>query len=310
MMHGKVLRVVGVLVLALALTIGVSTIPQAQQKAYIVCSDIPWNPFEMVTASGGEYFGFDMDTMRSIAITEGYDVTFQAMTFDSIIPAIQAGKCDIGASGFTITTERSQVVDFSKAYYLSNQAVVVKSDSGLNIVTALAGMGPTKTIGAQRGTTGADWVQGLIDKGVPIKLNLYETYPLAILDLINGRIDAVVQDQPASKASVAAYPGQLTIAGLILTNEYFGFPVAKGDPSGLLAKINEGMAKLGLQVIDSAAGAELQISPGTPWDNLTKAYFGPSPDQTEAAWNACKGLILTDKKVADYATCMAQKANQ
>lgn len=310
-MFGNSLRVVAVLALALILTIGMTTVPQAQQKPFTVCSDIPWNPFEMVTSAGGEYFGFDMDTMRSIAITEGYEITIANTPFDSIIPAIQAGKCDIGASGFTITAERAKVVDFSKSYYLSNQAVVVLSNSGLNIVSALAGLGPTKTVGAQRGTTGADWVQSnLVDKSVPVKLNLYETYPLAILDLINGRIDAVVQDQPASKASVAAYPGKLTIAGLILTNEYFGFPVAKGDPSGLLAKINDGMVKLGLQVIDSAAGAELQIAAGTPWDNLTKAYFGPAPDKIEAAWNACKSLILTDKKVADYASCMAQKANQ
>jgi|GEM_PF-176499 len=316
-MNGRGLRLFAVLSLAIALAIGASIIPQAQQKPYTVCSDIPWDPFEMVTtqASGqAQYFGFDLDVMRAIAIVEGYEVKIQNLAFDSIIPAIGAGKCDIGASGFTITAEREKVVDFSNPYYLSNQAVVIRKDSGLNVVTALNGMGPTKTIGAQRGTTGADWVQtNLIDKGIPVKLNLYETYPLAILDLVNKRIDAVIQDEPASKASVASFPKDLTVAGILMTYEYFGFNVAEGDPQGLLSKINKGMAQLGLQDVKTAAGWDLRVSPNTPWDDLMTAYFGPSSDTIEAAWLACKDKLLsaTDMDgIADYASCMATEVSK
>jgi polar amino acid transport system substrate-binding protein len=259
----------------------------------------------MVTA-GGEYFGFDLDVMRMIAILKGYEIEIQNMAFDAIIPAVQAGKCDIGASGFTITAEREEVVDFSTPYYLSNQAVLIRSDSGLNIVTALSGLGPTGKVGAQRGTTGAAWVEeNLIAKGVKVELVLYETYPLAVLDLVNGRIDAVVQDEPASKASVAAYPDVLTIAGIIMTYEYFGFLVAEGDPHGLLPKINSGKEELGLKISRTAAGIELVIVPGTPWDNLVRAYFGPPADKIEAAYLVCKDKLLVSKDVAGYAACMA-----
>jgi len=296
------------LALALALVIGGSLI-QAQEKPYIVCSDIPWDPFEMVTTelTGQEqYFGFDMDIMRMIAILNDYEITIEVMAFDAIIPAVQAGKCDIGASGFTITAEREEVVDFSTPYYLSNQAVVIRIDSGLNIVTALSGMGPTGKVGAQRGTTGAAWVEeNLIAKGVPVELVLYETYPLAILDLVHGRIDAVIQDEPASKASVAAYPEDLTIAGIIMTYEFFGFLVAEGDPKGLLPLINEGKEELGLRVIGKWPAAELVIVPGSPWDNLVKAYFGPPSDVIEAAYLACKDKLLVEEDIAGYASCMA-----
>ncbi|MGQ9602322.1 MAG: transporter substrate-binding domain-containing protein [Candidatus Bipolaricaulia bacterium] len=304
-MYSRTWRLAFVLAFAVGLAIGMGLIPQAQQKPYIVCSDIPWDPFEMVTA-GGEYFGFDLDVMRMIAILEGYEIEIQNMAFDAIIPAVQAGKCDLGASGFTITAEREEVVDFSKPYYLSNQAVVIRSDSGLNIVTALSGMGPTGKVGAQRGTTGAAWVEdNLIAKGVKVELVQYETYPLAILDLVNRRIDAVVQDEPASKASVAAYPNELTIAGIINTYEYFGFLVANGDPLGLLPKLNEGMVELGLRAVETAAGIELQIMPGTPWANLVTAYFGPAPDKIEACWLECKDKLLKDKDVGGFAACMA-----
>lgn len=71
----KTIRMVAVLVLAALLAIGIGLGPQAQQRPYIVCSDILRDPFGMVTTqlSGQEqYFGFDLDVMRAIAILEGY----------------------------------------------------------------------------------------------------------------------------------------------------------------------------------------------------------------------------------------------
>lgn len=281
---------------------------------YIVASDIPWDPFEMVTADG-QYFGFDLDVMRAIAVVEGFDIQIQNIAFDSIIPAVKAGKADIGASGFTITAERAKTIDFSNPYYLSNQAVVIRKDSGLNIVTALAGLGPTKAIGAQNGTTGFDWIKdNLIDKGFPIQQKGYETYPMAILDLVNGRVDAVIQDEPASRASLAAYPTKLTIAGIINTYEYFGFLVAKDDPKGILSKLNDGMEKLGLSVRKNPTGEyDLTVVPGSAWDNLMKAYFGPSSDKIEAAWLKTKDLLLNAQTLADvekFAAAFAEEANK
>lgn len=300
-------------VLAVAMVIGlgltVSTPAHAAGKTYTVCSDIPWPPFEMGN-EGHKAFGFDMDVMRAIAALEGYQVKIKNLSFDSIIPALRAGKCDIGASGFTITDKRAEVVDFTEPYYLSNQAVVTRSDGKTNMALALAGKGPTGTVGAQRGTTGADWVkENLVKKGIDVKLKLYETYPLAILDLVNGRIDAVVQDEPASKSSVASYPGKLTVSGVIKTYEYFGFNVHKGDPDGLAAKINDGIEKLGLKDVKAAAGTELNILPDTPWSDLSSAYFGPDNKTITAAWNKCKDGILSVSDMGDvksYAQCMAK----
>lgn len=268
-MLGKPLRLITILTLVLLLAIEVSIHPWAQQRAYVVCSDIPWDPFEMITsqASGqAQYFGFDLDVMRAIAILEGYEVTIQNMAFDSIIPAVQVRRCDIGAAGFTITAKREQIVDFSNPYWLTNQAVIVRRDSGFSTLSDVFCCG--HKIGAQRGTTGAAWVQSQIDQGVDIKLVQYETYSLAVQNLVNGRIDAVVQDEPASQYTISAHPDVLTIIGFIKTNEYFGFLVTEGDPERLLRKINEGMTKLGLRVVETAAGTKLWIIPDTTWENL------------------------------------------
>ena len=227
----------------------------AEKEVYVVASDISWPPFEWKDEAGN-YVGFDLDVMRAIAKLKGYEIEIKDVAFDSIIGGVVTGKYDIGASGFTITDKREEVIDFSQAYWKSDQAVLVRKDSGLNMVTALR---DGHSVGAQRGTTGADWIQmNLIDKGIDMELKLYETYPLAVLDLINNNLDAVIQHEPASQISVAKEKA-IGIAGVIVTGEEFGFLVQQGDPYRLLVKINKAMK-------------ELQSS--GEWDKLVTKYFG------------------------------------
>ena len=260
-------------------------------ETYIAGSDIPWKPFEMITADG-EFFGFDLDLLRAIAITAGFEVEIQNVGFDAIIEEVRTGRLDIGVSGFTIRADRLETIDFSTAYYLANQAVVTRKDSGLNIVSALAGLGPNKAVGAQNSTTGLWWIEDNL-AGFGVAANGYETYPAAILDLVNGRVDAVIQDEPASVASITAYPDLLTIAGIINTYEYFGILVASGDPNGLLPQINAALVTLGLTVVEAPGGLqELVVEEGSVYESLLQIYFEPDPADITAAWETSKGYIL------------------
>lgn len=277
---------------ATALLVVLSVVGVLAQETYIVASDIPWAPFEMIT-DGGEFFGFDLDLMRAVAITAGFEIEIQNIAFDAIVETVRTGRADIGASGVTILEERELSIDFSIPYYLSNQAVVIQKGSDLNIVTALAGLGPNGAVGAQNGTTGLWWIEALQEFGVSVDLRGYETYPAAILDLVNGRIDAVVQDEPASAASISSYPELLAVAGIINTNEYFGFLVGDGDPEGLLPRINGALATLGLTILEAPGGIqELVVEEGSAIDDLLAIYFGPDTEDIEAAWVECKALIL------------------
>lgn len=299
-MRGKVL----VLVCALV-SVGLIGVASSA-KTYVVASDIPWAPFEMVTTSN-EFFGFDLDLMRAIAITAGFEIEIRNVAFDAIIENVRSGLADIGASGFTITSERDAAVDFSSAYYLSNQAVVIRKDSGLNIVTAMAGLGGKGTVGAQNATTGYWWIEGLQESGVDVKLNGYETYPAAILDLVNGRIDAVVQDEPASQASISSFPNELTVAGIINTYEYFGFLVREGDPEGLLPRIDGALAALGLTLVPAPGGLqELVVAEGSFMEGLLAVYMGPDLADITAAWSQSKGLLLAGDLMGYIASMKAQ----
>lgn len=281
-------RRIGICVLVLALVglVGSAVV----SETYTVASDTTWPPFEWADAAGNLY-GFDLDAMRCIAIVEGFEIDIISYDWDIIFDDVGIGRVDIGASGATITEERELKVDFSDPYWTSDQAIMVRADSGLNVVSALTG---GKTIGAQLETTGAGWVQeNLIDQGVDVKLSEYPLYPLAVLDLINGNIDTVIQDEPAAAAS-AAVEEDVIIVGIVVTGEEFGFFVADDDPEGLLPMINSGIRKL------QASGA---------WDNLIKAYMGTDQAAVEAAWQKSKGLLEAGD--ADgFAQSLADLANK
>ncbi len=258
-------------------------------QVYDVASDTTWPPFEWADAEGN-LLGFDLDVMRCIAVLQGFEINIISYDWDIIFDDVGIGRADIGASGATITDERELKVDFSAPYWTSDQAVLIRADSGLNIVTALSG---GYTVGAQIETTGAGFVQGLLDDGVDVILQEYTLYPLAVLDLINGNIDAVIQDEPASQASATA-EADLTVAGVIKTNENFGFFVAEGDPEGLLPLLNDGVDQL------KALGA---------YDNLVRAYMGTDLTKVEAAWKASIGF-LEEGDVVGFALNLATLANQ
>jgi len=304
--------VISMVVLALVALVGGGGLAAAQET-YTVVSDIPWPPFEMELE--GEFFGFDLDVIRAIAVIAGFEVDIQNCEWAILVSSVQAGAKDIGASGLTDFPGRAAKVDFSNHYWLSNQAVVIPKDSDFNIVTALCGLGPTGAVGAQRATTGGWWVEDLQQvEGIDVELKQYPTYPLAILDLVAGRIDAVIQDEPASISSLTAFPDDLKIAGIINTDEYFGFIVPKGDPNGLLPRMNDAMVVLGVKTVVGPTGVEeFDITGGSFWENLVAAYFGPSAEKIEAAWSKCKNLLLSATCLEDlenYARCMANAVKE
>jgi len=199
-------------------------------------ADFP--PFEYI--ENGQFVGFDMDLMREIAKIAGFELKFVDMSFDSLIPALRAGQIDVAAAAMTITDERKMVVDFSMPYWTADQSIIVKADSDLTI-TVLFGK---YRIGVQTGTTGDLWcTENLVEKGLLPERNLkrYDTFILALSDLLNGNIDAIVLDSPVANRFAATKP--VKVVGIIVTGEQYGIAVRKGNKE-LLDKINQALKTL------------------------------------------------------------------
>lgn len=216
------------------------TTPAPQAKSYVVGIDAEYPPYSFLDPNGTAT-GFDVESMRWIAEKEGFTVTFQPTAWDGIIPSLQAGKIDIIYSGMTITDERKEKVSFSMPYLKINQSVAVHQAGNYTMDDFLAGR---LVVGAQRGTTGAFWVEdSLIETGkMPAgDLKVYDNFPLVATDLAFKRIDAAIYDRPPMIDAIAGKP--LVIIGEIDTGEEYGVALRKDDTE-LLAAINRGLTAL------------------------------------------------------------------
>jgi len=212
----------------------------AVTKTYIIGVDGAYPPYTYIDKDG-TFHGIDVDSARWIAKDKGFNVEFQAIEWDGIIPALLAGKIDMVYSGMTITPERQEQVNFSTPYLNINQTIAIRNDSTLTVDDILAGKA---IIGAQRGTTGAIWAEkNLVEAGkMPADhLKEYDNFPLVITDLTNKNIDASIYDRPSHISAIEGKP--IHIVYEIDTGEQYGIAIRKDNPE-LLALMNSGLADL------------------------------------------------------------------
>src|SRR5882762_9067917 len=199
-----------------------------------VGTDATYPPFE--SSEGGDFSGFDIDLGRAIARELGVRATYINSGFDGIFPALQNGTFDVVISSVTITPERSASMLFSDPYYDSGQLIVVNQDrQGIATPDDLKG----KTVGVQINTT----AQFDLEKKEGVKVAKYNTIDLALLDLQNKRIDAVVIDAPVAKYMIFQSFHDLKTVGRRFTDEKFGIALAQGSDD-LLLEINKALKKI------------------------------------------------------------------
>lgn len=195
-------------------------------KTYVNGIDPNYPPFAYIDEKTGQPAGFDVDSMNWIAKNQGFEVKHQPMNWDGIIPALMANQIDMVCSGMSVTPERAKMVQFSDPYWQVNRVFVVPADSTLTVEEILK---QPINVGVQRGTSEANAIKKEIDaKGYPMKLSQYDSAPLAVEDLLNGRIQAALMDElPADDA--IAKGRAVKKAGTHGQPDDFGVALRKGD---------------------------------------------------------------------------------
>lgn len=201
-----------------------------------VATEPTFPPFEFQAEEGGGLQGFDIDLFNAIGEAVGVDIQFEGLPFDGIIPALQSRTIDAAISGITITAERAKTVDFSSPYFKAGLAIAVReSNTDINSFDSLAG----KRLAVQIGTTGA-----LEAKKIPnVTVTEFDSAVLALQELVNGKVDAVVNDAPVTLFAIqqAGLKG-VKVVGELLTEEFYG--IALPQNSSNQALVNHGLFKI------------------------------------------------------------------
>lgn len=224
---------------ALLLSITLAAPALAAGKHLINGIDANYPPFAYVDETG-KPAGFDVDSMNWIAKKMGFTVEHKPMDWDGIIPALLAGKIDMVCSGMSISPERAAQVAFSDPYYTISKLIVVKDDSDMSAEQALNGK---IRLGVQRGTNEHAYLEQMQqDRKLPFTLRPYDSPPMAIADLLNGRIDAAALDS-APVNNAIAMGRKIKSVGTFAPDDNFGVAIRKDDAE-LLKTVNEGYRQL------------------------------------------------------------------
>lgn len=221
-----------------------------QEKVLRVGCDAAFAPFTY-TDDNGKLIGFDVDLINAIAKEMGYTVDMKGYPFDGIIPTLITNNIDLIISGFTISPERAQRVDFSDPYYRCGLTFLTMKDNATKF-DSFASLNKAE-ICVQIGTTGALYLQKTMDKPT---LKQFNTPPETYLELQNGGCDVVVNDRPVNDFFLARFPKNAdSVISRDITsaqNEYYGIAVRKGDTK-MLKLVNDGLKR----VIDNGTFATI-----------------------------------------------------
>jgi polar amino acid transport system substrate-binding protein len=192
-----------------------------------VCSDTSYPPQETLDANQ-KPVGSDIDLVNEIGKRLGLTVVVKTTNFNSIIPALTGGTCDVIVSAQTITADRQKQVDMIP-YFAAGQSFVVLAGNPDNIKTIddLCG----KAVAAEDGTVEAMHVGGTGDykpadglsqqcvaKGKqPITLKTFTADTQALLALQAGTVAAHFTDEPVAGYEVVNGQGKFEmIPGITL----------------------------------------------------------------------------------------------
>jgi polar amino acid transport system substrate-binding protein len=220
------------------------TVPAAQlvkAGTLTVCSDTSYPPQETLDKNNTAV-GSDIDLAAEIAKRLGLTVSVKSTVFDTIIPALTGGSCDIIVSAQTITDARKQAVDMIP-YFAAGQSFVVLAGNPSSIVavTDLCG----KAVAAEKGTVEADKIAGTGDynastsldgqcktAGKPdITLKVFSADTDALLALQAGTVVAHFTDEPVAGFEVVNGNGAFAmLPSLTLERGNEGISVTKNHP--------------------------------------------------------------------------------
>ncbi|MBI9115035.1 transporter substrate-binding domain-containing protein [Sanguibacter suaedae] len=216
-----------------------------------VCTNPPFEPFEF--EQDGEIVGLDIAIAEEIATDLDVEVATVITPFEGIQSgaALNAGQCDLVASGITITPERQNNIDFSEPYFAADQGLLVPEGSDLSSIESLA----DANVGVMVETTGQAWA---LDNGLTV--TEFDDLGAQVQALETGQVDAIVNDVATLTPFVS---DGFELGNNFATDEEYGLGVKKGST----------------ELLDAVNGTLERIQEDGTYDALYTEWIGTAPSE-------------------------------
>ncbi|OOR90819.1 ABC transporter substrate-binding protein [Moraxella caviae] len=194
------------------------------ERTLRIATEAAYPPFND-TSPDGKIIGFDVDVMNALCEEMKAKCEIVAQDWDGLIPGLLANKYDAIIAGMSITEERLQQVDFTEPYFANTIVWLAKNDGSFdpnNISNSV--------LGGQRSTTGAAYITEKYDGKDGNRVQLYDTYTNAYLDMKAGRNVAVMAEKVSASDWLKQNNEGFGLVGEeIDNNDNIGIAVRKGD---------------------------------------------------------------------------------
>jgi polar amino acid transport system substrate-binding protein len=201
------------------------------------CVDIEYSPMEFFPSADvtdpNQAIGFDVDAARAVADAFGLDLEVYSSKFETLVPDLQAGRCDILWSALYLSPERLQVVD-GVGYMKTGHVLMVAAGNPKNIdsPTSLCGL----TISIQSGglveKRSAEASKACTDAGKPaITIQGYAKVSDELQQIVVGRVDAVWETDSAVADFMLKNPDKYEVAYSFPRDDTYGVFYTKGNKS-------------------------------------------------------------------------------
>ncbi|RKQ83693.1 transporter substrate-binding domain-containing protein [Brockia lithotrophica] len=173
----------------------------------------------------GKVEGFDVDLARLLAekiLGDPNKVELVEVTSKTRIPMLKNGDIDVIIATMTITKKRMEEIDFSNAYYVAGQSLLVPKGSRIR---GIQDLDENTTVIGVKGSTS---VQNIREKAPKAKVAEYDNYAEAFNALRSGKGDALTTDNVILLGMHQQDPNYVLVGGLFTTEPY-GIGIRKGD---------------------------------------------------------------------------------
>ncbi|NDH52147.1 MAG: basic amino acid ABC transporter substrate-binding protein [Betaproteobacteria bacterium] len=198
-------------------------------KLIIAGNSGSYPPFEMM--DGNNLIGFDVDLAEELGKRMGVKIKFEVIDFKGLIASLTSKRVDVLISAVTWTPERAERISFSTPYYNAGIGALFREKNPISSPQDLTG----KIVGVQLGSSGDLYVREKVGSLVK-EVKTYDDIMLAVKDLENGRVEAVVNPIPVLRHNAKSS------AGIRVTDVWdsriVGINTRKED-ADLLAEINK-----------------------------------------------------------------------
>ncbi len=182
--------------------------------------------------SPGKLVGFEVEIADAIAAHLGVKATFVQVAWSSLVPALERGDFDVALNGLEATPARQEKLRLSRPYYVYAETLAVRRGSPLRHLDL-----PGRRVGTLNQTYAYDLLRA---RGVePI---LYEGVQEPYLDLVGGRLDAVLLDNVIADRYGCVLPEVHCLPGEAALGAYV-VGVRRGD-ADLHAAVNAALDEL------------------------------------------------------------------